>query len=78
MKGSVPFVFSFPSPPKPVRPGKEDGLAVDAARTAELETKTDNDLVFTTAYRSGMMTKTAPTAAALPSYSNTIRGLQRW
>ena len=43
MKGSVPFVFSFPPPPKPARPGKEDGLAVGAARTAELETKTDND-----------------------------------
>ena len=51
MKGSVPSVFFFRPPPKPVRPGKEDGLAVAAARAAELETKKDNDLVFTTAYR---------------------------
>ena len=49
MKGSVPSVFSFRPPPKLVRPGKEDGLAVGAARTAELETKKDNDLVFTAA-----------------------------
>ena len=39
MKGSVPSVFSFRPPPKPVQLGKEDGLAVGAARTAELETK---------------------------------------
>ena len=51
MKGRVPFVFSFRPPPKPVRPGKEDGLPVGAARTAEQETKKDDDLVFTTAYR---------------------------
>ena len=43
-------MFSFRPPPKPVRQGKEDGLAVDATRAAELETKKDNNLVFTTAY----------------------------
>ena len=65
MKGSVPCVFSFRPPPKPVRPGKEDDLAVGAARTAKLETKKDNDLVFTTAYGKGMMTNMAPAAAAV-------------
>ena len=50
-KGSVPAVFSFRPPPKPARPGKEDCLASGGARAAELETKKDNNLVFTTAYR---------------------------